>query len=493
MDLSATFFLERAHFDNESFQPSSERILDLKSEIIALVTEGDRDGAAARIRLGRALHAVQDYYSHSNWTEGTLPSLEIDTRLGRQTFSNSPPSGTGSLVCESDRVTLLVPGGATGTTSGFFNLLDACGSPLTMPLGKCAHGLGLPWGACPGINKDDPDHPYFPFARELAVQASRDFVEQILMEPRLIDDPDAAAALVGLDPHVRVRIRGQYFDGRIVGEGSTRDVHSRLYYSVDEGWVLQVGVGSAPSPVDPIAPARITDAQLLLTGYEGPGTYPGLGVVGAHKGSQSNVLYLLNSGPADQRPVITIRPDGSGYFEGSGMGGGGMIASIGIRFVVPLPLPEIPETRATSPSATDRFPEPAIRSVRIVRHSGRAGHEGLFDHDSASQGPTMLLADLRSDVSGAAFELLDVRELPIHAIDLARGDPRANENEFVGLLPDSAPEPFFLRATGAFLDGTRFQETYPGALFVPEPVILTQGLAVIAALACTKLVRGAGS
>jgi hypothetical protein len=57
------------HFDNEDFLSSTTRLRTLKETIISKITAASPDGASARQDLGAALHAVQDFYSHTNWVE----------------------------------------------------------------------------------------------------------------------------------------------------------------------------------------------------------------------------------------------------------------------------------------------------------------------------------------------------------------------------------------------------------------------------------------
>jgi len=67
------------HFDNEDFLSSTARLVDLKEKIILKITAESPDGASARQDLGAALHAIQDFYSHTNWVE--MGFVNIDGRL----------------------------------------------------------------------------------------------------------------------------------------------------------------------------------------------------------------------------------------------------------------------------------------------------------------------------------------------------------------------------------------------------------------------------
>jgi hypothetical protein len=64
------------HFDDESFEESNARLVAKKQEVITHLNEGNVD--AAREHLGRALHTLQDFYSHSNWVELGMTSTISD-------------------------------------------------------------------------------------------------------------------------------------------------------------------------------------------------------------------------------------------------------------------------------------------------------------------------------------------------------------------------------------------------------------------------------
>ncbi|MBH8563198.1 hypothetical protein I8748_13555 [Nostoc sp. CENA67] len=179
------------HFDDESFLAATTRILDLKQEVIDNITKAQPDGSAARQALGGALHTIQDFYAHSNWVE--LGNTGIDTRLGRSTFAGLPLTTPTSPA--GDPSTLLP--GLTDLTSGYFVSGGITRLPCAAPAGKTNHG-GIPI-ACPeGLNKDDRSRPGFPQARDLAVQASSDFIDQILQTPGVKNEFKPVQALMGL-------------------------------------------------------------------------------------------------------------------------------------------------------------------------------------------------------------------------------------------------------------------------------------------------------
>ncbi|CAF4915776.1 unnamed protein product [Rotaria sp. Silwood1] len=61
--------LSAAHFDSEAFINGSRRILRLRKTVVNDARTTGKDLTDARQSLGRLLHTLQDFYSHSNWIE----------------------------------------------------------------------------------------------------------------------------------------------------------------------------------------------------------------------------------------------------------------------------------------------------------------------------------------------------------------------------------------------------------------------------------------
>ncbi|WP_341532278.1 VWD domain-containing protein (plasmid) [Nostoc sp. UHCC 0302] len=189
---SEDFFKPENHFDNEQFEASSQRLIDLKEEIIRYLTPNPNvspydpslpsRGGMARARLGSALHTVQDFYAHTNWVE--LGFTEIDKRLGRQVITDPNRFSTLRPAPEDDPGKLLPKfigtRDITKLTSGYFigiGLRISCQAPSY----KVRHGSIN----CRGLNKDEPDKDGFAKdgykkARNLAVEASKDYINQII-------------------------------------------------------------------------------------------------------------------------------------------------------------------------------------------------------------------------------------------------------------------------------------------------------------------------
>ncbi|MCC6455575.1 MAG: cadherin-like domain-containing protein [Caldilineaceae bacterium] len=194
------------HFDNEAFAASSARLVDLKNKIIEDLKLDPPNGAAARQKLGTALHTLQDFYAHSNWVE---TSDDINYDLGSKTMSN--PGGT--AFCPNDINVIEAP----GLTSGYFDLtwlsaVEAIGGVITRnpvppiltvlavctpPTGKCTHGfapLGIEF--CSGIAKDHQGEGKP--AWEAAKAGAIDFVNQILKDGAIDGNEKRIRALLGL-------------------------------------------------------------------------------------------------------------------------------------------------------------------------------------------------------------------------------------------------------------------------------------------------------
>jgi hypothetical protein len=171
-----------AHFDSEEFLGGQLRLLKLRDEIKEALDKGYVSWA--RTALGRALHTVQDFYSHSNWVE-TFPG-QVFFGLGtgemvrngvapvtRATCSDCGPFGFGG--CANNLI--VPPRVPVGWTSGYFAFPSG-----TKPDGKCSHGgcLDVTRFADPrgGINKDTSDSNHGSLhvqAAQIATAATRVF------------------------------------------------------------------------------------------------------------------------------------------------------------------------------------------------------------------------------------------------------------------------------------------------------------------------------
>ncbi|XP_069021934.1 von Willebrand factor A domain-containing protein 7-like [Embiotoca jacksoni] len=144
------------HFNSEAFLAGRGLITE---GVVAIKANIHKENfQAARETLGRVLHTLQDFYSHSNWVElgntGTdinlmRPDLPLDNLAGVDTATCSDCA---SGKCKSQILRKIL--NEKKLTSGYLSI-----SSSTKPSGKCSHGgvadltsVTQPRG---GINKDE--------------------------------------------------------------------------------------------------------------------------------------------------------------------------------------------------------------------------------------------------------------------------------------------------------------------------------------------------
>ncbi|KAF0881959.1 VWA7 protein, partial [Crocuta crocuta] len=162
------------HFDAERLGQGRTRLVGALRE--ALVAARALDHTLARQRVGAALHALQDFYSHSNWVELGQQQPHPHLLWPRQELRSL--AQVGDPTC-SDCGELSCPGnllGFTLLTSGYF------GTHPSKPPGKCSHGGRFDQSSSQpprgGINKDStspgfsPHHMLHLQAAKLALLAS---------------------------------------------------------------------------------------------------------------------------------------------------------------------------------------------------------------------------------------------------------------------------------------------------------------------------------
>uniref|UniRef100_A0A3Q1M3B1 von Willebrand factor A domain containing 7 n=1 Tax=Bos taurus TaxID=9913 RepID=A0A3Q1M3B1_BOVIN len=162
------------HFDAERLGQGRTRLVEALRETVAAAKA--LDYTLARQRLGAALHALQDFYSHSNWVELGRQQPHPHLLWPRQELRSLAQAG--DPTC-SDCEELSCPGnllGFTLLTSGYF------GTRPSKPPGKCSHGGHFDQSSSQpprgGINKDStspgfsPHHMLHLQAAKLALLAS---------------------------------------------------------------------------------------------------------------------------------------------------------------------------------------------------------------------------------------------------------------------------------------------------------------------------------
>lgn len=192
-----------AHCDDEELTECSERLIDLRDNIIFYA--GEKSGLWLRTELGRALHTLQDFYAHSNWVNNPGPNKKSpNTDLGHKVIN---PPGTTETCCQELWPDRLEGAGHSKITTGYFPAefrkgwipikMRALLNAWDVPTGKCAHGYSAykdnipPVTLAAGINKDFPGRHFFGEARSVAVEATKVYIKGIIDELRE-DYPDYA-------------------------------------------------------------------------------------------------------------------------------------------------------------------------------------------------------------------------------------------------------------------------------------------------------------
>jgi len=188
------------HFDGENFVAGQGRLLGLKQLVIASIQQDDAQGA--RQSLGEALHSIQDFYAHSNWTNGNgglNADLGVDGHQLQNTLGINEPAEVNGVL-------------TTALTSGYYHDEDRA-PPTSIQTGhKDRHG-GLADTLSPidfglGLNRDSNNPEFSPEAlrhelsANLAEQATRKYIHEILdqLTPRQI------ALLLGKGPTLGIVI-----------------------------------------------------------------------------------------------------------------------------------------------------------------------------------------------------------------------------------------------------------------------------------------------
>jgi hypothetical protein len=185
VDLSNLFFVPSYHFDDEEFAAGQNLLVQAVDRIKDALNK--HDTKAARRELGRALHTLQDFYSHTNWLE--LGNTSPNSVLGKkgQTIRNAASKNertcndcTVCVNCTNNLITQRL-------TSGWFGLI----SP-DKPNGKCSHGGTFDRTArrspIGGINKDTKDCDSSPHsdrhedAANLAERATENYIRDLVAE-----------------------------------------------------------------------------------------------------------------------------------------------------------------------------------------------------------------------------------------------------------------------------------------------------------------------
>ena len=164
------------HFDGENFVAGQGRILGLKEIVVASIQQNDAQGA--RQELGQALHSIQDFYAHSNWTNNNSslnPDLGVDGHQLQNTLGINDPAEVNFVL-------------TTALTSGYYHGEDRV-PPVLSNGHKDRHGGPfdslslLDFGF--GLNRDSSDPQFSPQSFEhgaavsLAGEATKKYIREI--------------------------------------------------------------------------------------------------------------------------------------------------------------------------------------------------------------------------------------------------------------------------------------------------------------------------
>ena len=191
--------LAAAHFNAEQFESGQNRLINLRQSIIPSIMTGNV--VEAREDTGRFLHALQDFYSHSNWIENGnrapnpvlgQPNRQIDNIASptQQTCSDCVKKGWFIKYYEcNDNIDYRLRRDGTLTSGYASGITDDAGREIQKPNGKCSHGGFIDstrdMSARGGINKDGPyykisPHHYLHYeAAAVAQQATADMLRDV--------------------------------------------------------------------------------------------------------------------------------------------------------------------------------------------------------------------------------------------------------------------------------------------------------------------------
>lgn len=201
VDQSARFAYDEPHFTGEKFSGGKAYMQQNHDQMVSKLNTSGGDIEGARRALGTIFHAIQDFYSHSNWIEMGRRDAHPSLRVSGPSFSDT--AGPAEATCvncitgnECDLPPVLPPFGAwsvtcynnisTGKlTTAYFRVAPY--SPFK-PAGKCNHGGTLDYGVCHiatgGIAKDGSGstspHSYLHFtAAPVAKEATKAYIRDL--------------------------------------------------------------------------------------------------------------------------------------------------------------------------------------------------------------------------------------------------------------------------------------------------------------------------
>lgn len=289
------------HFDNETIYDSSKIVIDATNRALTCLTSdayGDCKGSpglgvltppcdSPTWHIAQAIHAIQDFYSHSNFLslycrEGACSPRTLKDVYGWTLGVDILPDPLRSdqFCVISDPGLPLAPqnvpkyrigrkvDGKPKLTSGYFSIAEAfanagsCGSCSESPVlpapGKCQHGLGVPPQVtcpgfltcsedCRGINRDNPcersaqsscasflcwhQEVEHELGKAAAEKATTEYIEEVIIDQILSQSIDTAPValcrLFGLDDSDCLQCSDRFCDN---GDGTITDSSTGLMW-----------------------------------------------------------------------------------------------------------------------------------------------------------------------------------------------------------------------------------------------------------------------
>jgi hypothetical protein len=136
-DDEAGMYAARDHFDSEELTQGFQLLQINRTRLRAALAGPNINQTYAWQQMGKMVHQIQDFYSHSNWIASGHTDIRHFAALTAIAPSGNPPvtPPTGEKFCAPDLATLLP--NVADITTGYY----PPHSPLAAPLvGKCSHG-----------------------------------------------------------------------------------------------------------------------------------------------------------------------------------------------------------------------------------------------------------------------------------------------------------------------------------------------------------------
>ena len=214
-----------AHFDSEQFESAQKRLVDFRSSVQLLILHQssnrnyEEEYDNARKQMGRLLHTLQDFYSHTNYIENWVDEVQIIhpyNVLGQpgKVIENVAKLENPCLDCTKTGTSMLITMldlmsfGQVIESTSIYDCIDnldvslksrkeltsgyshggeySSGEVIVKPSGKCSHGGVIDGStdqsATGGINKDSPHlelashHYYHGMAADVAQRHSYEFL-----------------------------------------------------------------------------------------------------------------------------------------------------------------------------------------------------------------------------------------------------------------------------------------------------------------------------